>query len=957
MATNMHKPEETSFLAGANAAFIEAIYEEYLRDPQLVEESWRRFFSNLGTEDVQALQHSLHARQPVWENQAIQEKPPHFHPAVSEKRGDFQDLQTARDTMRALQLIRAYRVRGHLKARLDPLGLAPQGHYAELEPSYYGFTLQDYNRPIFLDGMLGFQWANMHEILAALQRYYGGSIGIEYLHIQHPDEKSWIEQQIEAIEAYEKTAPQDQKIMTLHSLSRAATFEKFLQVKFPGAKRFGLEGGEAMIPALETILATSGRLGVRDVVIGMAHRGRLNVLTNVLGKPARAIMSKFQGHAETETQMQGSGDVKYHLGSSSDRDFAGTIMHLSLTSNPSHLEAVNPVVMGKVRAKQTRRGDVHRAEVLGVLIHGDAALAGQGLVAETLDLSDLRGYKTGGTIHFVINNQIGFTTSPIYSRSSAYCTDIGKKIQAPIFHVNGDDPDAVMYVSRVAAQYRARFKRDVFIDMVCYRRHGHNEMDEPSFTQPRMYKAIRERPPVHQLYGEQLIRQGIMSAEKPGQIVQALEQEWQAEFAAAESCKDDNDKEDWLEGAWTGLQGRYDPWNEVITGVASEILVEAGDALTRIPEGFALHPRLTRLIQARQEMFRSRQRFDWATAEALAFGTLLCEGYPIRLSGQDSGRGTFSQRHAVLIDQETDAPYVPLNTIRVSQEEVEIVDSPLSEAGVLGFEHGYSLADPHSLVLWEAQFGDFANGAQVIIDQFISAGEAKWLRLSGLVMLLPHGYEGQGPEHSSARLERYLQLCAEDNIQVANCSTPANYFHILRRQMLNQTRKPLVIMTPKSLLRHRLAVSSLEEMGSQTQFTHVYGEVSPHIDPAHVKRVVLCSGKVYYDLYEKREEAGIRDIAILRLEQYYPFPEKILKQHLSKYLQAEMIWCQEEPANMGAWSFIDRRLENVLRAIGAAYLRPNYVGRAASASTATGLYARHEREQKLLVAQALKLTL
>jgi len=937
----VQKLEETSFLAGANAAFIEALYEDYLRNPQSVDKSWNRFFSDLGANDLQSLQQSLQARQPVWESQPLQKKT-----------SGSQEISNILDAIRALQLIRAYRVRGHLKARLDPLKLTAPAHYAELEPSYYGFTEQDYDRPIFINGMLGLQWATLREILVCLEKYYCGTIGIEYLHIQNPDEKNWLEQQIEA---YEGSLPQEQKLAALHSLSRASTFEKFLQVKFPGAKRFGLEGGEAMIPALEEILTSSGQLGVREVVIGMAHRGRLNVLTNILGKPARAILSKFQGNEENSVQMQGSGDVKYHLGSSADQKFGGIILHLSLTSNPSHLEAVNPVVMGKVRAKQTRRGDTERLEVLGLLIHGDAALAGQGLVSETLDLSDLRGYKTGGTIHFVINNQIGFTTSPIYSRSSAYCTDIGKKIQAPIFHVNGDDPEAVLYIARIAAQYRARFKRDVFIDMVCYRRHGHNEMDEPSFTQPQMYKAIQKKLPLYQLYSEKLVQQGIIPAETPKKIAQSLEEELQSEFIAAESYKDH--KEDWLEGAWTGLQGRYNPWDQPVTGVSLDVLNEVGETLTHIPQGFTLHPRLTRVMQAKQEIFRSQEKIDWATAEALAFGTLLCEGYAIRLSGQDSGRGTFSQRHAVLVDQETGTPYIPLNNIRVSQEEIDVVDSPLSEAGVLGFEHGYSLADPRSLVLWEAQFGDFANGAQVIIDQFISAGEAKWLRLSGLVMLLPHGYEGQGPEHSSGRLERYLQLCAEDNMQVANCSTPANYFHILRRQMLRQTRKPLIIMTPKSLLRHRLAVSSLQEMGAETQFLPVYNEVSPHVDSAHVKRVILCAGKIYYDLYEKREEANIRDIVILRLEQFYPFPEDILKQYLSRYLQAEMIWCQEEPANMGAWTFVDRRLENVLRAIGAAYLRPAYVGRLASASTATGLHDRHEREQELLIAQALKLAL
>ena len=819
---------------------------------------------------------------------------------------------------------------------------------------YYGFGPEDFDRLIFVNGALGYQEATLHQILTSLHTYYCGSMGFEYMHIQSPEEKNWIEQQIEAYPD-PKTTPSDQRQTALSALARATTFEKFLQTKFPGAKRFGLEGGESMIPALDVILTHSGKAGVREVVLGMAHRGRLNVLTNIIGKPARSILSKFQGNYDDESQVQGSGDVKYHLGCSGDRDFGGTIIHLSLTSNPSHLEAVDPVVIGKVRAKQKRRHDVHRVEVLGLLIHGDAALAGQGLVAETLDFSDLRGYKTGGTIHFVINNQIGFTTSPQYSRSSAYCTDVAKKIQAPIFHVNGDDVDAVLYVSQMAARYRSKFQRDVFIDMVCYRRYGHNEMDEPSFTQPLMYNAIRARPSVTHLYSERLIQEKVIDQAQFKQMEQSLEQEWQQEFTNAQNYR--NDKDDWLEGAWVGLQSQFDPWALLFTGVEIKILKEIGTALIHLPENFILHPRLTRVIEARKEMITTEKKFDWAMAEALAFGSLLMESYSVRLSGQDSGRGTFSQRHAVLFDQETGHSYIPLNNVHVAQAEIEVVDSSLSEAGVLGFEHGYSLADPNSLVLWEAQFGDFANGAQVIIDQFISAGEAKWLRLSGLVMLLPHGYEGQGPEHSSARLERYLQLCSEHNMQVANCSTPANYFHILRRQMKGQTRKPLILMTPKSLLRHRLAVSSLTDMAEGTSFVPVYGEVSPLVDAAQIRRVILCSGKVYYDLIEKREKADIHDIAILRLEQFYPFPEEILKHHLSAYMQAEIIWCQEEPANMGAWSYLDRRLENVLRSLGSAYLRPSYVGRPAAASTATGLHERHEREQKLLVDQALKLAL
>ena len=982
------KQAQSSFVFGANADFVESLYETYLQNPSSVDESWQQYFASLGSIERENFQPSSQGPQSAREAKDItppsktssdvskiidspsssaplssaesspqavyQASPNNTSSTRQSKDENLSSLATqkALDSIRARQLIRAYQVRGHLKAHLDPLGLIKPGEYAELDPAYYGFEPQDFEHPIFIDGALGYQEATLHQILASLHRYYCSSIGVEYLHIQSPEQKKWIEQQIES---YPGRCSVGQQQKALYDLARATTFEKFLQTKFPGAKRFGLEGGESMIPALDVMLSLSGKTGVREVVIGMAHRGRLNVLTNLMGKPARAILSKFQGNMDEQDQVQGSGDVKYHLGCSSDRDFDGTILHLSLTSNPSHLEAVDPVVIGKVRAKQKRRHDVNRLEVMGLLIHGDAALAGQGLVAETLDFSDLRGYKTGGTIHFVINNQIGFTTSPQYSRSSAYCTDVAKKIQAPIFHVNGDDLDAVLYVSQMAAQYRAKFQRDVFVDMVCYRRYGHNEIDEPSFTQPLMYKAIRARPSTFQLYAERLVQEKVIEASVPEEIVQELEQEWQNEFTAAQNHK--NDKDDWLEGAWMGLQGHYNPWTPLSTGMDINILNEIGAALVHLPENFSLHPRLTRLLESRNEMLATQQNVDWAMAEALAFGTLLMESSSIRLSGQDSGRGTFSQRHAVLIDQQTGQPYVPLNHVHVAQAEIEIVDSPLSEAGVLGFEHGYSLADPNSLVLWEAQFGDFANGAQVIIDQFISAGEAKWLRLSGLVMLLPHGYEGQGPEHSSARLERYLQLCAENNMQVANCSTPANYFHILRRQMKGQTRKPLILITPKSLLRHRLAVSTFAGMATETSFSPVYGEVSPLVKPEQVRRVVLCSGKVYYDLYEKREQAEIRDIAILRLEQYYPFPEEILKQHLASYMQAEIVWCQEEPANMGAWTFLDRKLEGVLRSLGSAYVRPMYVGRPAAASTATGLHDRHEREQKLLIDQALKLAL
>ncbi len=770
------------------------------------------------------------------------------------------------------------------------------------------------------------------------------------MHILDPAEKSWIQ---EELENRSLRFSRDEKKKILDDLVRAASFERFLQVKYPSAKRFGAEGGESMMPPLESMIATSARNGVREVVIGMAHRGRLNVLANVMRKPARALFKEFQGKSPYAEEVQGSGDVKYHLGTSSDRDFNGTVVHLSLSANPSHLEAVNPIVVGKVRAKQTRRGDTARSEVLGLLIHGDAAFSGQGLVAETLLLSDLEGYTTGGTIHFIINNQIGFTTSPVHSRSSAYCSDMAKMIGAPVFHVNGDDPEAVVFVSKTAAEFRARFKQDVVIDMVCYRRYGHNEMDEPGFTQPLMYEAIRNRKPIHELYADKLIQEGLITSDEFQRMVKDYQEKMQLEFEQADPYIEA--KADWLEGAWSGIEGGKIPASsEPETGVPAEILKEIGTALSTVPDSFTLHSKLSRLLEEKAKMFETGQGFDWGTAEALAVGSLLLEGSPVRLSGQDSGRGTFSHRHARLIDQKTGERYTPLNNIRVVQEQYEVVDSPLSEAAVLGFDHGYSLADPHALVLWEAQFGDFANGAQVIIDQFISSGEVKWYRLSGLVMLLPHGLEGQGPEHSSARLERYLQLCAEDNIQVANCTTPANYFHVLRRQLHRKTRKPLIIMTPKSLLRHKLATSQLQDMGPGTSFMPVIPEIASNLAPSdEIRRVVLCSGKVYYDLLQEREKLGISDVALLRLEQLYPFPAETLSKALGAYPKAMVIWCQEEPMNMGAWTFVDRRLEEVLQGLDVLADRPQYVGRKEAASPATGYLEKHIKQQQDLVQRAL----
>jgi 2-oxoglutarate dehydrogenase E1 component len=771
------------------------------------------------------------------------------------------------------------------------------------------------------------------------------------MHIQDPDKKAWIQGRIESKHNQTEFTVNGKRAI-LERLTAAEAFENFLDKKYTGTKRFGLDGGEALIPALEQIIKRGGQLGIEEIVIGMPHRGRLNVLANTMGKPYQAIFSEFQGASANPEDVQGSGDVKYHLGTSSDRAFDDNSVHLSLTANPSHLEAVDPVVLGKVRAKQTQRGKGGIDKVMGLMMHGDAAFAGQGTVAETLDLSELRDYQTGGTIHVIVNNQIGFTTNPVYSRSGPYCSEMAKIIQAPILHVNGDDPEAVVHVARIATEFRQEFKSDAVIDMFCYRRFGHNEGDEPAFTQPRMYAAIAKHPTTRAIYAERLVDNGIVTKEEAEGLVTHLHDQLETDFEAASSYKPN--KADWLEGAWTGLEAKRGEYIRGETAVPIETLTEIGQKITEIPDDFNANSKIIRQFKAKRKRIESGDGIDWATAEALAFGTLLTEGTPIRLSGQDCQRGTFSQRHAVLTDQTSEAKYVPLAHVSSDQADCEIIDSPLAELSVLGFEYGYSLAEPHALVMWEAQFGDFVNGAQIIIDQFITSGESKWLRLSGLVMLLPHGYEGQGPEHSSARPERFLQLCGEDNIQVANCSTPASYFHILRRQVRRKYRKPLIIMTPKSLLRHKLAVSKLEDMAEGTSFHRVLWDDGDLAPDDKIKRVVLCTGKVYYDLYEEREARGIKDVYILRVEQLYSFPYEALTDELGRFMNAEsVVWCQEEPENMGAWTFVDRKIEAVLGSLGHDVKRPIYVGRPEAASPATGLFARHQREQKALVDAAL----
>ena len=861
----------------------------------------------------------------------------------------------ADDSIRAMLLIRTYRVRGHLAARLDPLGLSRMEVPADLTPAYHGFTDADLDRPIWIGGTLGFEEATVREIVKVLQDTYCGHIGFEYMHINDLEERRFIQDRIESAEDTVQFTPEGKQSI-LAKVIQAEQWEKFLARKYVGTKRFGLDGGEGAVPALEAVIKYAGLAGVEEIDLGMAHRGRLNILTNVMGKPYRVIFHEFAGGAANPADVGGSGDVKYHLGTSSDREFDGVSVHLSLLPNPSHLEAADPVVLGKARGVMSVKDDKHGKKVLPMLLHGDAAFAGQGVVWECLSFSGLPGYGTGGTIHFIINNQIGFTTSPQYARSSPYPSDVAKGIQAPILHVNGDDPEAVTFCCKLATEFRMTFGRDVVIDMWCYRRFGHNEGDEPSFTQPLMYAAIKTHPPISTIYGEKLVAQGVVDRawidRQTEDYVALLEQE----FAAGTNYEPS--KADWFGGRWSGLGAPDEPVagrRNIPTAISDDEARTLGALLTTVPAGVTIHKTLQRILDAKRAMFESGAGLDWATAEALAFGSLVMDGFGVRLSGQDSGRGTFSQRHAVWVDQISGEKYIPLRTINDGQPSprFEVRDSPLSEFGVLGFEYGYSLADPKTLVIWEAQFGDFANGAQTIIDQFIAAGEAKWLRASGLVLLLPHGFEGQGPEHSSARLERYLQLCANDNLQVANCTTPANYFHILRRQMRRDFRKPLVLMTPKSLLRHKLAVSPIADFTGDSHFRRLLSDLNP---PAkgETRRLVLCSGKLSYELMEARDAAGDLGVEIMRVEQIYPFPAEPLVKRLKDMPELkQVIWAQEEPQNNGSWTFVEPYIEACLADAGFAGMRPQYAGRPASASPATGLAKRHAAEQASLIAGAL----
>ncbi len=969
----------SSFMQGHNAEYLEQLYARYANDPGAVDEAWAAFFSQLGDGEIDV---KREAEGPSW---ARNDWPPQpmddltgalngeYAPdAEAQKTGDKIKAKAAEkgvevsedaikravlDSVRALMLIRAYRIRGHLIADLDPLDLREKPFRPELDPKSYGFAREDMDRPIFIDSVLGLQFASIREILAVVRRTYCGTFALQYMHISDPEQSSWLKERIEGFNKEISFTREGRKAI-LRKMVEAEGFEKYLHVKYMGTKRFGLDGGESLIPAMEQVIKRGGSLGVEDIIIGMPHRGRLSILANVMGKPYRAIFNEFQGGSFKPEDVDGSGDVKYHLGASSDREFDGNNVHLSLTANPSHLEAVNPVVLGKVRAKQDQKNDDDRIKVLPILLHGDAAFAGQGVVAECFGLSGLKGHKTGGTMHIVVNNQIGFTTAPHFSRSSPYPTDIALMVECPIFHVNGDDPEAVVHAARVATEFRQKFHKDVVLDIICYRRFGHNEGDEPMFTNPIMYKKIKTQKTTLSLYTDRLVKDGLLPEGEIEDMKTAFQSYLADEFEAGKEYRPN--KADWLDGKWAHLETKDEDYQRGETAIKPETFAEIGKALSTAPDGFPIHKTVARLLDTKAKMFESGQNFDWSTAEALAFGSLMTEGFPVRLSGQDCTRGTFSQRHSGLTNQETEERYYPLNNIRKGQAQYEVIDSMLSEYAVLGFEYGYTLAEPNALTLWEAQFGDFANGAQIMFDQFVSSGESKWLRMSGLVCLLPHGFEGQGPEHSSARLERFLQMCGGDNWIVANCTSPANYFHILRRQMHRTFRKPLIMMTPKSLLRHKLCISDAEDFTTGSSFHRVLWDDAQkgHSDTKlvadnKIKRVVLCSGKVYFDLLEERDNRGIDDVYLMRLEQFYPFPAISMVNEMKRFKNADVVWCQEEPKNQGAWSFIEPNIEWVLTRIKAPHTRPIYAGRPASASPATGLAATHKAQQEALVDAAL----
>ena len=940
-----------NFLNSANAPYVAELFYKYSQDPNSVDSSWGNFFNSLNENDLSVLGDF---GGPEWKK-----RPSNIIDGISFDKATrlvpnikVDSFRTSTlDSIRTLRLIRAYHMNGHLTANLDPLNLSKKEYHPELDYKSYGLTDNDLDKEIFIDGSFGLESAPLNKIIKILKETYSSSIGVEYLYIQSPDQKKWIRERIE--EVRNKTIfTHEGKKAIYNRLVESELFEQYLDKKFLGTKRYGIEGGESMIPGIEQIVKQACLAKVENIFIGTAHRGRLTLLSTVLGMPYKSILSKFQGYQNDPNEVMGSGDVKYHLGVSSDREFEGKKIHISLVPNPSHLEAVDPVVIGKVRAKQTQLKDKTNDKVFGLLIHGDAAMAGQGIVAETFAMSQLVGFRTGGTIHFVINNQIGFTTMPQYGRSAPYCTEIAKMVQAPIFHVNGDDPEAVVHVCRIATEFRNKFKVDVVVDMFCYRRSGHNEADEPSFTQPLMYQAIKNHQTTVKIYEKRLLEEKILTNEESKKIKTNFKNFLDKESESAKSYKPN--KADWLEGDWTGLSTASFDARKGLTSVKENDLLKIGKAIHQIPIDFNAHKKIKKIYKDRLTSIHEGKNIDWSTAESLAFATLLNEGYGVRLSGQDTGRGTFSQRHSVLYDQINEKRFVPLRHFTKKQGYFEIIDSFLSEYGVLGFEYGYSQSDPKTLVIWEAQFGDFANGAQTIIDQFITTGERKWLRMSGLTLLLPHGHEGQGPEHTSSRLERFLQMCAEDNIQVANCTSPANYFHILRRQLHRNFRKPLVILTPKSTLRHKKNVSSIDYFINGSTFHRVLRNKITKEKEKKINRIIICSGKLYFELQDHIEELQKENVFILRLEQIYPFPYDVFSKELKRFTDCEIIWCQEEPKNMGAYGFVKRRIESVMKNINMKQEKLLYVGRRAAASPATGVFDRHVANQKNILRLAVE---
>ena len=960
--------EKTSFLSKSNSAFIEQMYLKFINKESDLPESWEKYFEGMG-EELDVIAKEING--PSWsiakkrvDIDEIQKRIEKNDTTLSSKENvleinqkDF--IKSNSNSIKAVALIRSYRQRGHLIAKLDPLNMLKSEYLDELHPESYGFKKEDYNKKIYLDGVINKQYSNVREILNFLKKTYCGPIGYEYMHISNPTERKWFRDRVEKSKD-NLSFTKNGKEAILNKLIQAEGFEKFLHTKYVGTKRFGLDGGESLIPALEQIIKIGGQSSIKEVKIGMSHRGRLNVLANVLQKSYKRIFNEFAGEINLSSSEDGAGDVKYHLGASSNREFDGNSVHVSLTDNPSHLEAVNPVVLGQTRAKQFFHKDKERKKVIPILIHGDAAFAGQGVVSECFAMSGLPGHNTGGTIHIIINNQIGFTTSPRFARSSPYPSDVAKMVEAPILHVNGDDPEAAVYAARIATEFRLKFNRDVLIDLICYRRFGHNEGDEPSFTQPLMYEKIKSHPSPVKVYGSKLVNENTISNEDLNNSIKNFKDLLDDQF---KNAKDYKPKIEWFEGTWSAYKPEKGKDKRGLSGVDADKLLEISEKINIVPPELNLHKTIAKILNLRMASVRRGSGIDWSTAEALAFGSLLEEGYPVRLVGQDSGRGTFSQRHSVLRNQKNNNRYIPLNNISKNQKQFEVVDSFLSELAVLGFEYGYSLVEPNTLTLWEAQFGDFANGAQVVIDQFIASGERKWSRASGIVMLLPHGYEGQGPEHSSARLERFLQMCSNDNMQVMNCSTPANYFHALRRQMHRDFRKPLIIMTPKSLLRNKYCISNLDDFNKNNSFHRIMWDHA--IDPkssgfiklkksSEIKKVIMCSGKIYFDLLDAREKLKKDDVIFFRIEQLYPFPAKILVKELKPYAKnAKFYWCQEEPKNMGAWFSVRDYIQWTLDTIKANNNQVSYIGRSPDASPATGYAKRHISQQQEIIDKVL----